>query len=124
MGVTAGTEKAHGALDMLGAGLGAAGPSAQNYLGLVRVGVLSHDALVVEDILEGLAGEAPAEAHTAGCLGRPMLAGLGRALAGRVPGIGVWDGPGTQGSGWGCLAALWERLMGDKRGRTLCSRGC
>lgn len=36
-----------------------------NYLASVRVGVLSHDAFVVQDVLEGLAGETSARrTHT------------------------------------------------------------
>lgn len=39
-----------------------------DYLALVRIGGLSHDALVVADVLEGLAGEPPARSMYRCCL--------------------------------------------------------
>jgi hypothetical protein len=43
-----------------GGGVGDRAEAGQNYLGLVGVGVLSHDPLIVQDVLEGLAGKTPA----------------------------------------------------------------
>lgn len=46
-------------------------PRLPSYLALVRVGVFTHDALVVADVLEGLAGETPARS-THSCAHRWM----------------------------------------------------
>lgn len=43
--------------------------AAQNYLALIGVGVFTHDALVVSDVLEGLAGETPLAAVIVEVLG-------------------------------------------------------
>lgn len=51
--------------------------AAQNYLALIGVGVFTHDALAVSDVLEGLAGETPARStHRCAHLGL-VLVGVG-----------------------------------------------
>ena len=72
--------------------------AAQSYLALVGVGVFTHDALVVPDVLEGLAGETPARStHSCAHLGLALMevgpAGAGACQTFALAGLG--------GRGWG-----------------------
>lgn len=85
------------------AGRGREAAAVRDYLALVGVAVFPHDALVVADVLEGLAGEAPARStDTPPVLARVVAAaGAGGLDRGRTP--------QTRERHWSFRKAAWTR---------------
>lgn len=85
------------------------GRAARGYLAPVRVGVFAHDALVVPDVLERLAGEAPVRSTGGGVhlrqTGSLGVGGAGGAAPAPGPGTDAWS-PRTVKRASGAQGAL------------------